>query len=714
MNTISTINMRRWKLGGICCLLFFASMLTAQADPLSDWSISGTNTIRAEYYDIDGDHNTSPWPHHGSQFYNELDLNLHRRISPWESLRFSLSGLANSSDYRSNEQGGLLERGLLYWEKGDAAIPFRLQLGDYYAAQSPRTLQRGLKGLQVELQPGSGHSIQLFSGIAAPVYRHLDAELGIYSGASWLIEGQTLGAFSLTGVHHNRGENSSQIELNQSVASLAWYKPFSVGSQDLDFETELAFFSGEYDDGGSLVDSEDKGYYVQFGSHAQQLNYRLLFEQYGEDFRPAGGALTPDHRAVEGHAGWIFTSGIRLRGRVQSFRDNLESNNPLDTDLAGLSLSGPLWHGSSLHVGIDAFAQKREDRTQTLETETRNISINLNQPITSRLSARGGVIWTATDDRLNDVVSINRQLKVAVDARFSAWGWHGTFSPGVILRDVSGVSESSEVNPTLAVILSNGAHNLMFSHNWINYDGHSDITIDTTLQKTALAYNYRKGQHRLGLEINRFDRDPDGESDTEAYRLSAYWSVSFDRPAQVVALMPAKNADIEKFSVLSDLLELSVGTSLDEIEIHLSRNHQTPAYRLPGLDIYEMQLLEKLDLRQRLGLIHESGILREVNLALDFIDTSNINSMARDYAHARDLLLKKYGVPKDFQEEGIFSDQLTVDLAMGRFERTLEWKTDSGTMRFGIPQRLDGQLRMEILHARTLPAGRNWGVEALR
>lgn len=61
-------------------------------------------------------------------------------------MRGALSLLANTSDYRSDERGGVLERATLFWEKGDAGLPFRLEAGDFYAAQSPRTLQRGLKG----------------------------------------------------------------------------------------------------------------------------------------------------------------------------------------------------------------------------------------------------------------------------------------------------------------------------------------------------------------------------------------------------------------------------------------------------------------------------------------------------------------------------------------------------------------------------------------
>lgn len=713
MNT-DAIEIMRWlKWGLTVCLVFFMLLVPAHADPFSDWNISGYNTIRGEYYDVDGDRNASPWPYTGGQFYNELDLYLHRRVSAWESLRFNLSGLVNASDYRSDENGGILERGGLFWEKGDSTLPFRLQLGDFYATQSPRTLQLGLKGFQFEVQPSTGQSIQLFSGLVAPVYRDLDTDLATYTGGSWLIESPTLGALSLTGVYHHRGDNAIQNDLSQTITSLAWYKPFKMGVQDLEIDTELAFFSGEYDDGGSLVDSEDKGYSVQLGSRAQQLTYRFIFEQYGEDFHPAGGALTPDHRAIEGHAGWIFLSGMQLRGRIQSFRDNLESDNPLDTDVAGLSLSGPLWASSSLHVGVDGFVQQREDRINTLKTDTRSVSINFNKQIIPNLSARGGFIWTDTDDHLADFGSISRQLNISIDASVSAWGWRSTFSPGLTLRDVSGRSESSQLNPMMAVHLSKGGHTLLCSHNWISQDGRSNMAMDTDLHQTALAYNFRKGQHRLNFEVNRFDRDPDGGSDTEAYRISAYWTYSFGRPAKIASTTPVANLDISDSVTLPDFLELVPSMSLDSVKLRLSRNQKRPVYRLPGLEVYELKLLD-IDLYQRLGLSHEKGRLKKASLIINFVDTGDIKGLARDYARVRDLLLKRYGSPENFQEEGSFNTRLAVDQAMGKFERILEWETKSGHMRFGIPQRLDGNLRMEMVYAGEIPPGRYWGVEALR
>ena len=209
-------------LTGLSIVLSLA-ICDAQAKSLSSWNISGSNTARIEYYDASGETTISPWQEAGSQLTNEVDLNLWRRVSPWESQRIQLSGVLNDSEYRSPEQGGILERGTFFWEKGDAGIPFRLQAGDYYAGQTPATIQLGLKGLQAEIQPTVGQSIQFFSGLPAANYRDLGSDKGVYSGLSWLRETEILGAVSLTAVHYDRDANVNQIDLTQDVYSLAWY-----------------------------------------------------------------------------------------------------------------------------------------------------------------------------------------------------------------------------------------------------------------------------------------------------------------------------------------------------------------------------------------------------------------------------------------------------------------------------------------------------------
>jgi len=159
---------------------------------LDDWSVSGTNTIRLEEYAIAGDETSSIFPFEGFQPYDELSVRFARTDSPYDRWRGEFVGLLNESDYRSPNDGIVLERFNLTREKGDGSLPHRLEVGDYFGYFSYRTLQRTLKGGQIDLQPRGGwagerHSVQVLSGFVNPSYRDLDPLEDYYNGASWLV-----------------------------------------------------------------------------------------------------------------------------------------------------------------------------------------------------------------------------------------------------------------------------------------------------------------------------------------------------------------------------------------------------------------------------------------------------------------------------------------------------------------------------------------------
>ena len=166
------------------------------APAAAQWSVNGYNTLRVEHYDSDPER-AGPYPNLGGQFYDDAYVAASRRLSPYERQRLDLAGTLNASEYRGVERGLAVERGTFFWEKGDAALPFRAELGDFFAYQSLRTVQRGLKGLQIEVQPWRSaarqHSVQLFGGVVGPAYRSLDDDRELVAGASWLLEDRALG-----------------------------------------------------------------------------------------------------------------------------------------------------------------------------------------------------------------------------------------------------------------------------------------------------------------------------------------------------------------------------------------------------------------------------------------------------------------------------------------------------------------------------------------
>jgi len=66
-------------------------------------------------------------------------------------------------------------------------------------------------------------------------------------------------------------------------------------------------------------------------------------------------------------------------------------------------------------------------------------------------------------------------------------------------------------------------------------------------------------------------------------------------------------------------------------------------------------------------------------------------------------LINKYGNPDSTYESGDFSGSTFRKVNSGDLVRVMEWQTSQGVMRFGIPKRFDGKVRMELDHAETFP-----------
>jgi hypothetical protein len=165
---------------------------------LDDWEIRGANTVRIERYMSGGNDFASPYPFLAQQAVNEFSIDFNRQISPYESWRGRASGAINLSDYRSQDRGFVPENLNFTREKGDAKIPYRLEVGDYLGFFSPRTLQLALKGGFIELQPVVDadepfHSIQFLSGFNDTNYAESNPLSDYYNGISWLVEDTAIG-----------------------------------------------------------------------------------------------------------------------------------------------------------------------------------------------------------------------------------------------------------------------------------------------------------------------------------------------------------------------------------------------------------------------------------------------------------------------------------------------------------------------------------------
>ncbi|MGH8672242.1 MAG: hypothetical protein ACREUA_09480, partial [Burkholderiales bacterium] len=433
---------------------------------LPQWHWYGSNTLRMENYQNYGDETASPYPEEGEQAFDEFFLNFNNRRNPYDTWRGQVYGVLNASDYRSDERGVVPERISLVRDLGTGDTPHRLEMGDYFGYFSYRTLQRSLKGVQIEFQPAVGpsgrrHSVQILAGENQSQWRDLDVGENFTVGGSWLVDDQQFGRWSFNWVHNLRDPDDKLglLRRDQDVFSIAAEKEFSFSAQDMTFEGELANFSGDHNGvaGASGEDRDELGVFLQMSGKSKRwpLTYRLRFEDYGQDYQPAGAVVTPDRRSREAHAGWRFDSGLLLRARIQNFEDGVELANTLDTDTYGINLSGPFFaaHVKNLTGNLSAYVQNADDSDNTVDRETRNVALNLNKPLPMDWNGRLGLFYQSIDDDVAGAAdSVIRQVALSGDHAIAIGPFTGTVTPGVLWRGLrGGITRGNEWSPTLAL-----------------------------------------------------------------------------------------------------------------------------------------------------------------------------------------------------------------------------------------------------------------------
>lgn len=731
----------------------FAALSTALTAPVhaqeapaslwEGWQIYGSNTARYEGYSLGGDRTASPYPYSGSHMFDEFDATFSRQFSPYKRLRGQFFGLVNDSDYRQVDDGFVPERMNVQFENGETAIPYRVEAGDVFTNLSYRTLQRSLKGGQVELQPDFGngqrrHSFLLFSGAQQPYWRHFDTSEDLYSGGSWLIEDANLGRLSLNSVHNYRDAQVFAVpggeDAQNWLGSVAFQTPFTFATQRFTFEGEVSNFAGDY---GALATQQDRyelGYFGQLSGLGtgitQPLDYRLRFEQYGADYRPNGAVITADRRSEEFHAGWRFDNGLRLRGRAQFYQDNFDSFNERETGVVGAGLAGPVafFGMQGMSANLDVFRQETYDDARSIDFAADTANLSLSTPFSELVTGQADFFFQVLDDKTGtNRDRITKQVGLSIVRAFTLGEWAGSIAPGVVLRDIDGsFDDAVELQPTLALDISNGTHAVTASYGYLVQNRLTTATADVGTQTLGLDYRYLMDTSEFGVYANLYERDLDLGTDTDAERVGVYWTYRFDN--QAPAMQPGVAYAEDGVQVTAPVLTLSgaasteanaalltaftPGMPLAGAQATASRAGLGQSTRIGQVQMYETRLLSDVPQRQRLVLDPRDGVLGRAVLIVDLDDTSSAGNVEETYSRVRDSLIAAYGKPATVYDEGAFGMNPVADIAANRVTRVTEWQTPSGRLRLGIPRRVDSAVRLEVHHARSFPGPRDgrWGI----
>ena len=727
------------RLGCYLGAILLSSPLLSYAEMkfMEDWNINGSNTLRSSVYSADGPGSASPYADEGDMYFDEFNIYFNKRNSRYDTLRGEFSGVYNlNDDYRATNFGLVPERMNFVRENGEANTPYRAEFGDLFAYYSYLTLQNSLKGFQVELQPmidnaGLRHSFVFTTGANEPNWRSLTPKDDYTTGVSWLIQDRRLGSLSANLVHNYRdtSANAGTLDRKQYVFSLAGEKQFSVPDHDLIFEAEVAHFVGDHNGVAGAASGQDRtenGYFMQLSGQSTIMpwDYRLRIDHYGQDFQPRGAIVTADRRSVELHTGWLYQTGIRMRGRIQFFEDGFETTNKTSTRTYGANFTGPLlkWYYPDVSGSLDAFIQKRDDETATVDVTTQNVNLSLSKPLRHGWTGRGSLFFQNVDDVTATNSDIfTRQLTLSADHSIQIAGFQGVITPGILLRALrKGTNDSNDFNPTLALSLSRGPHSLRMDYGGLFQNRNFTVSgADLSTHTFNFDYRYTKRQHIFGLETNLFGRDPDPGESTEAYRVSAYWTYNFDRPAKVATrtVEPIRAEQATPAIVVDVSIEgLSPGLTSHAVQKALTNAGVKGGVKQAGFVVYEYPLLSDVIRRQRLALEYVAGSLERSALVIDFDNVGDRDTVAQTFEQIRQKLIRQLGNPTRTVEEGDFTATFVADVNAQRFIRIVEWTTASGTIRFGIPRRLDSQVRMEIQHAGFFPQPREtlWSINEVR
>lgn len=674
-----------------------------------NWTLDGTLRGKYEYYDISGDLTAAPYRFLGSTGFVELDFSAINEISAYEFIEFNGHVLLNDSDYRSRYDGITLERFKFAWEKGDGDIPFRLEGGDIYGRFSNRVLQRAMKGLQLDLQPDLGggdyeHSFMLVGGVQQSVYRDLADVLPTFAGASLT---RAKGKEKSWGLHAAYHATDTENANEQIAMSATHARKFNVKDQDLSFSGEIAYLSG--DDRAGAAKLSDFSGFVSFSGRDKKrpLDYRFRYELAGDEYRPLGANAAANREAIQGQLGYRFEAGHTLGLRAERYSDNRFSGIERRTHVAEASLTGPLsFIGSQGANGrISATYQDILSENRLQDQDIWTLRTNVSAPLKNEVTASVSGFFQNRKDHMTGDSTRSLTSDASLAFRAAALGWDWSLRPGVFLRHTdSATQKSTDLGFQMSLSANAGPHDISFNMQHTDQDRFTTVQNDLRTSNFSARYTHTIDNKRFGVEADFRQRDPFMAQDTESYRISLFAELAFSYAPKPTDRQTAPTSNVDQ-----DLSLITPGSLADEAR-NLYMRYGSPI-QIGQMFIYEEPLLYRVRGRQRLVFEENATRIRRSGAIIDLED-GRFETIFSDILNE---LLDIYGNPDSSFEDGQFSGNLSEDLRTGRFARNYDWRVLGGYIRLGIPARLDGQVRAEIIFTQTAisPQDSYWGFETI-
>jgi len=498
--------------------------LAFDKDPLPEWGIEGSLSLRYNDFRIYGDGANNPFSSVGSQYFGNFDLGINRVFSQFNSLEGQFFGALNFSDFRANQRNFVPERGGLTWTYGEDALSFRATAGDFFAYLTPLTLNTSLKGLSVDMQSpsqffGAEHSLLTFAGTQMQSYRDLDQfDDRQHVGASWLMDWKnTALSFNWNTGRIGADVSSTGEPVIRSATSVAISTNINPSDNHrITINGELATSLGD------VIQIGDKksgtGGYGEIRGNYGSVNYRGRFERFDDGYTPIGASIESDRQLASLEFGKSFANGFAVQLRAEDIQENF-SANLAGGPLATTRTLGTNIRGGTKNVGflkaingsLDVFIQENDLSDNSRQSQNFVANLNTNFVLTDKISANIGLLYDESNDQIGTGDSKRRQARFGVRRSIDLLGTKGSVNLGLILRDFNALnSDDFDYGSSLDLSLKKGRHSLRINGNYLAQRP-SLVTSEVDTTRISARYTYRRGPHILGLHASLDRRAPFGQ-----------------------------------------------------------------------------------------------------------------------------------------------------------------------------------------------------------
>lgn len=699
--------------------LAFVLPTVGQASPLL---INGQDSLRVDQYQNSNLHPLDLYPNPGSHVSDSFNLGISRSLSELESLAFRLDASAWDSANFAPAQDAVINSAYLRWQKGDVALPFKVELGDFYGDLSPRVFQKSLKGLRLEIQPRllegrEKHAIEAFAGVAADSYRLVDKDPDATGALDWLVEDKVLGSLIASYAYREKRYTFSPgQDQSEGTVSVGWQKQAEFSWLRAGLEGEASQFQGDTNGSGVFERGDDEGYFAKGNLTLKQtpLSIEGRWEQYGDQYTPAGAFVTSNRRTTGGTLSWTSPLGPLIALRTLNYRDRLESSNPLDVESYGVTLAGPLVPMGSLGAIVfssDAYSSRSLDRISSLDTLNRNWSSTLNVPIQAWLGWRLGANLSDNADQRTQVLTVQREYSTGLDLRYVGGDTRASLGLGLLHRVNNLPLEDTQTSPSVNLVLSRGIQSLRASWNTLHAMGQTLNKPDYASDVANFNASYTIDTKQVSITLDGEHRKQDSLAQTdygEAYRIGATLTWKFD-----AMVANYGELDVDRSTVAGSL---QPGQPVMTIAKNLAVLGLGSPSIANGLVVYEGGLFKGLNRRQRIALVTSADrVVSKVYQVIDTRSRGDLDDLNQVYETVKKQMLTAWGQPARVVEVGALAGNVTQAILAGTVVRAVDWSVQGGWIRLGIPVRADGQVRIEVLRAPSISSDPRvpWGLDEL-